>query len=101
MQQQLRTPGWRINMTRGEPFTAFGRQVVPIGLAFQASWPGGGFTWHRAVAVEIRDGDNIRLLPIHDVTLEAIISIFTMGSAIVILAASWKRWIDIKRRNKS
>ncbi len=101
MQQQLSAPGWSIGKTRGEPFTAFGRQVVPIGYAIQARWHGGGFTWHRPLAVEIRDGDNIRRLPIHDVTLEAIISIFMMGSAIVILAASWKRWIHIKRRNKS
>lgn len=97
MQQELRAPGWRIGKTSGEPFAAFGRQVVPIGYAIQASWPGGGFTWHRPVAVEIRDGDNIRRLPIHDVTLEAIVSIIMMGSAIVFLAASWKRWIDIKR----
>ena len=101
MQQQLKAPGWRIGKTRGEPFAAFGRQVVPIGYAIQASWPGRGFTWHRPVAVEIHDGDNIRRLPIHDVTLEAIISIIMTGIAIVILSTSWKRWIHIKRRNKS
>jgi hypothetical protein len=101
MQQQLRAPGWHIGRTRGKPFTAFGMQVVPIGFAVHVSWPGGGFTWHRPVAVEVRHGDNVRRLAIHDVTLEAIVSIVMTGIAIVILSTSWKRWIHTKRRNIS
>lgn len=76
-------------------------EVVPIGFAVHVSWPGGGFTWHRPVAVEVRHGDDVRRLAIHDVTLEAIVSIVMTGIAIVILSTSWKRWIHIKRRNIS
>jgi hypothetical protein len=103
MQKRLRAPGtgWHIGKTRGKPYTAFGRQVVPIGLAAQVGWPGGGFTWHRPVGVEVRNGDDVRRLAIHDVTLEAIVSIVIAGIAVAISTTLWKRWRQTGKRNKS
>ena len=85
MQQQLRAPGWHIGRTRGKPFTAFGMQVVPIGFAVHVSWPGGGFTWHRPVAVEVRQEDTIYRLPIYDSTSRVISAIVLTGLATVLV----------------
>ena len=85
MQRQLKAPALHISETRGKSVTAFDRQTTPVGRVVQVSWPGGSFTWHRPVAVEVRQGDTIHRLPIHNVTLRAIGAIVLTGLAVVVL----------------
>src|SRR5579884_1543325 len=52
-----RMPRWPISETRGEPITAFGREITPVGRAFEVRSPRGSFIRHRPVAIEVREGD--------------------------------------------
>jgi len=85
MLQRLKAPALQISETRGKSVTAFDRQTTPVGRVVQVRWPGGSFTWHRPVAVEVRQGDTILRLPIHDVTFRAIGAIVLTGLAAVVL----------------
>ena len=75
----MKMPGWQIDETRGKPSLILGRQITPVGRAVQVSWSGGGVIWHRPVAVEVRQGDATRRLPIQNVTRRAIIGIALAG----------------------
>ncbi len=85
MQQRLKAPALHISETRGKSVTAFDRQTTPVGRVVQVRWRGISFTWHRPVAVEVRQGDTIHSLPIHNVTLRAIGAIVLTGLAAVVL----------------
>ena len=85
MQRRLKAPALHISETRGKSVTAFDRQTTPVGRAVQVNWLGGSFTWHRPVAVEVRQGDTIHRLPIHNVTSRAIGGITLTGLAVVVL----------------
>ncbi len=98
MQRQPRIPEWHISETRGKPFAAYGRQIIPVGRVVQISWPGGGFTWHRPVAVEVHQGDKIRRLPIYNATRRATAMVMLVGLAIVVLVSAWRRGGSIRRR---
>jgi hypothetical protein len=95
MQRQLSIPSWQISETRGKTLFAFGRQITPIGRAIQVSWSGGsfagGFTWNRPLAIEVREGDMVRRLPIQNVTRRAILGLALAGLAVVALASSLRR----------
>jgi hypothetical protein len=99
-QPQLRTPGWRTSETRGEPIEAYGREITPIGRVLQVRWPGGGYTWHRPVAIEASQGDEVYRLPIHDVTMRSIIMMALTGLTCVALVSLWRRGISTRRRNR-
>jgi hypothetical protein len=77
---------------------AFSRQITPIGRAVQIRWPDGGFTWHRPVAIEVRQGDEVRRLPIPDVTSRTLIAIGLIGLAIVVLASRTRRGGNRRRK---
>ena len=92
MQHVLRTLRWQNSETRGQPITAYGRQVTPIGrvMRIECSW--GGFVWHRPVAVEVREGEITRRLPIRNITQQAITSL-TLAAIVI-------AWILARRTNK-
>lgn len=83
MQKQLQAPVLQISETRGNSVETFSRQTTPIGRLVQVRLPVGGFTHHRPVAVEVREGDTIYRLPIHDTTSRAISAIVLTGLATV------------------
>lgn len=85
MQRRLKAPALQISETRGKSVTAFDRQTTPVGRVVQIRLPGISFIWHRPVAVEVRQGDTIRRLPIHNVTLRATSAIVLIGLAVVVL----------------
>ena len=93
MQRQLKAPALHISETRGKSVTAFDRQTTPVGRVVQVRLPGGSFTWHRPVAVEVRQGDAIHRLPIHNVTLRAISAIVLTGLAVAVLISLLMRRI--------
>jgi hypothetical protein len=85
MQKQLQAPVLQISETRGNPVETFSRQTTPIGRLVQVRLPVGSFTQHRPVAVEVREGDTIYRLPIHDTTSRAISIIVLIGLATVLV----------------
>jgi hypothetical protein len=101
MQRLARIRGWRISEAQGEPITAFGRQIIPVGRVFQLNWPGGAFVRHRPVAIEVRQGDVVHRLPIHHVTLRAITAIVLTGLAVAVVASLLMRWVHSRRRRTS
>lgn len=101
MRSQLRSFGWRMSETLGEPREAWGRQITPVGRVLQIRWPGGGYTRHRPLAVEIRQGDEVSRLPISDVTMRSIIVIALTGLASIAFVSVWRRGINKQRRNRS
>lgn len=101
MQPQLRTPRWYVSETRGEPIKAYGREIVPVGRVLQGRWPSRGYTWHRPVAIEVSQGDEVYRLPIHDVTTRSIIMVALTGLTCVAFVSLWRRGISTRRRNRS
>jgi hypothetical protein len=110
MQRRLKAPALYISETKGKSVTAFDKQTTPVGRVVQVRWPGGSFTWHRPVAVEVRQGDTIHRLPIHNVTLRAIGTIVLTGLAVVVLISLLMRRVrprkgeeqhDNRRNNES
>jgi hypothetical protein len=110
MQRRLKAPALQINETRGKSVTSFDRQTTPIGRVVQVRWLGASFTWHRPVAVEVRQGDTIQRLPIHNVTLRARGIIVLTGLAVVVLISLLMRRVrpregeeqhDIRRNSES
>ncbi len=101
MQRSQRKPLVRISEMRNKPITTHGREITPIGRVFQVSWPGGTFLWQRPVAIEICQGNVVRRLSIQNATRRATISIMLAGLAIGVLAASWMRLKNARRRRSS
>ena len=64
---------------------AFDRQTTPVGRVVQVRLPFGSFTWHRPVAVEVRQGESIQRLPIQNATRRAIGAMVLTGLAVVVL----------------
>lgn len=91
MQQLPKTPGWQISETRGEAITASGMQITPIGRVFQIRWPKGGFIGHLPVAIEVRQGDMLHRVPIHDITRRVTITLMLAGLVVVVIGSSWMR----------
>ncbi len=101
MQRRLKTPALQISETRGKTLTAFDRQITPVGSVVQVRWPGGSFTWHRPMAVEVRQGDTMHRLPIHDATLRAITTVVLAGFSIVVLVSLSVRRARSRRRRRA
>ena len=100
MQRQLKAPVLQISETRGNPVEAFSRQATPIGRAVQLRVPFGSITWHRPVAVEVRQEETIYRLPINDPTTRAIGVLASAGLAIAIVSLSMQR-VRLNRRKIS
>ena len=83
--------GWPISETRGEPITAFGRQITPIGCVFQIRWPKGVFIRHRPVAIEVREGDMMHRVPIPNTTRRITTALTLTGLAVAVLGSLWMR----------
>lgn len=101
IQQRPKAPTLQISETRGESLLAFDRQTTPIGRAVQVRWSGISFIWHRPVAIEVRQGDSVQRLPIHDATSRAIIAVVLAGLAIVVLASLSMRRVHSRRRGST
>jgi hypothetical protein len=78
---------------RGAPLTAGTRQVTPVARVARVRWPGGGFEWQRPVAVEVREGDETRRIPIRDETRRALGGIVLAVVAVVALGTLADRWL--------
>jgi hypothetical protein len=98
MQPQLKVPALHISETRGNPVEIFNKQTTPIGRAVQLRLPGGSFTWHRPVAVEVRQGDTVQRLPIHDTTYLALSAIFLTGLATVLVPLVLRTILSSRRK---
>jgi hypothetical protein len=85
MQQQLKAPVLQISETRGNPVETSNKQTTPIGRVIQVQLPFASLTWHRPVAVEIRQENTIYRLPIYDSTLCVISAIVLTGLATVLV----------------
>lgn len=91
MQQKLFS--W--HETRGQPITAYGRQVTPIGHAIQLRGRRGSFTWQRPLAVEIRENEMTRRLPLLDTTGQTITALTLLGLIVALIL------LQLQRANKA
>ena len=98
MQRQLKVPVLRVHETKGNAVTSFNRQTTPIGRVVQLRLPFGSFTWHRPVAVEIRQEDTTYRLPIQDSTSRVISAIFLAGLATVLVPLVIRKMLFGRRR---
>ena len=89
------TPVLQINETKGDPITTPYGRLTPIARAVKLRWPGGGFTWNRAVAVEVVQGDELRRVPVRDVTSQVVAAIALAG---VIAVATLTSFLRRRRR---
>ena len=101
MQRSQRFPLVRISEMRDKPITTHDREITPISRVFQVSWPGGAFLRQRPVAIEIYQGDVVRRLSIQNATRRATFIMILAGMAIVVLATSWMRLKNARRRRSS
>lgn len=95
MQQAQKTPALQVIKTRGVPLDISGREITPVARIISLRWPGGGFTWNRPVAVEVRQGNTVRRLPVRDMTSRVTLTIVLSGLALATLAA---RFLTKRRR---
>ena len=91
MQPAEKTPVLQVSETRGDPVTTPHGQLTPIARAVRLRWPGGGFTWNRAVAVEVFQEQELRRLPVPDATSRIITAIALSGLLVVATLASFLR----------
>ena len=100
MQRQLKAPVLHISETRGNTVEASNKQTTPIGRIIQVRLLFARVTWHRPLAVEVRQEDTMYRLPIYDSTLLVISAIFLIGLATV-LVPFLIRTILFRRRRTS
>jgi hypothetical protein len=98
MQPQSRVPALHISETRGNPVETFSKQTTPIGRVIQLRLSCGSFTWQRPVAVEVRQGDSLYRLPIHDTTLRLTAVIFLTGLATVLVPLVFRKILSRRRK---
>ena len=83
---------------RGEVMSLYGRTIQPIARVTRVRWPGGVWEWHRPVAVEVREADRMRRIPIRDVSRLAIIALLAAGGAVVVGASRRPRTLRANER---
>jgi len=93
--------GWRTEESKGKPIAVFGREITPVERILQVRWPGGWYNWYRPIAVDVREGDEVRCLRIHHATRRATLIVVLSGLTIVTLISLWRRGISSRRRNRS
>jgi hypothetical protein len=97
MQPAKRTPVLQVSETKGYPVETPYGQLTPIARAVRLRWPGGGFTWNRAVAVEVLQDQELRRVPVRDVTSRIVAAIFLSG---LVAVATFRLFLR-RRRNPS
>ncbi len=100
MQRQLKAPVLHISETRGNTVETSNKQTTPIGRLIQVQLPFASISWHRPLAVEVRQEETIYRLPIYDITSRVISAIFLTGLATV-LVPFVIRTIFLRRRRTS
>ena len=100
MQRQLKAPVLQISETRGSTVETSNKQTTPIGRLIQVQLPFASLSWHRPLAVEVRQEETIYRLPIYDITSRVISAIFLTGLATV-LVPFVIRTILLRRRRTS
>src|SRR5437588_2734143 len=100
MQRSHRKPILHLSEVRNKSIISHNRELTLIGRVFQINWPGGAFLWQRPVAIEVRQGDVVRRLSIHNATRRATTSIILAGLAIAVLTTSWMRLKNSTRRRR-
>ncbi len=98
MQRQLKAPVLQISETRGNPVETFNGQTTPIGRVVEVHLPFGSITWHRPVAVEVRQEETIYRLPIYDSTRRVISAIGLTGLATVLVPLVIRTILSRRRR---
>jgi hypothetical protein len=98
MQQQLKAPVLRISETRGHAVETSNRQTTPIGRVLEVQLPFASLSWHRPLAVEVRQGDTTYRLPINDVTSRVISIIFFTGLATILVPFVIRTILSRRRR---
>ena len=100
MQRQLKAPILRISETRGNPIETANRRTTPIGRNIQVQLPFATVSWHRPLAVEVRQEDKTYRLPIYDKTSRTISAIF-LTALVTILVPFFIQAILSRRRRTS
>jgi len=100
MQRQLKAPVLHISETRGHTVETANKQTTPIGRVIQVRLPYASVSWHRPLAVEVRQEGATYRLPIHDATSRVISAIVITGLATV-LVPLFVRAIFFRRRRAS
>jgi len=60
--------GIRVVNNRGEAVRVGDATLTPQSQAVVLRWPNGGLVWNRPVAVRVEQGEDVRQIPILDVT---------------------------------
>lgn len=96
MQPAQRMPVLQVGETKGNPVETPYGQLTPIARAMRLRWPGGGFVWNRAVAVEVLQDQELRRVPVRDVTSGIVAAIVLSGLVVVATFA-----LFLRRRRKT
>lgn len=83
---------------RAEPMTLHGRTIRPIARVVRVRWPGGAWEWHRPVAVEVGEGDELRRVPIRDTSRLAVVAMVAVGCAFAVAASRRSRTLRTNER---
>jgi len=100
MQRQLKAPVLHISETRGNPVETFNKQTTPIGRVVQVRLPFASVSWHRPLAVEVRQEGVSYRLPIYYATSRVISAIVFLG-LVTVLVPFFVRAILSRRRRTS
>jgi hypothetical protein len=65
------------------------RQIRLVAWGVRLRWRGGVLVWLRPLAVEVRHGEVLERLPIHDTTLRALVALALLSGAMI--GAAWRR----------
>lgn len=87
----------RLNEMRGTPIRRLDLEITPVSRIAHVTSPRGSFVWRSPAAVDVRQGDSVRRVPIPDVTRRAQVSVILVELALGILAA-WAARIYSRRR---
>ena len=100
MQRDLKAPVLHISETRGNTVETANKQTTPIGRVVQVRLPFASITWHRPLAVEVRQEATSYRLPIYDATSRVISAIVFTG-LVTVLVPFFVRAILSRRRRTS
>lgn len=90
-------PGLRIQEARGNPVGSGSQQITPIARVIRLTWRGGGVEWRWPMAVETRQGESVRRLPIGDATRRAIAGVI-FAELVLGALALWAQRVSLRRR---
>lgn len=93
-------PVMRVEYVRGNPVRIATQEIIPIAKVRRLTWGSRRVEWHRPAAVEVRTGDHVRRVPIHNVTRQVIAGTILAGIVLGILGM-WVERIYLRRRRTS